>query len=118
MATSSRFDNGKKVLTAQSALNTTSNPIYLGGNLNNHHAMQITTNGTVTGGVVALERSLDGLNWESDVSTTLTTTGTIVQGATDYPAMWLRVKITTAITGGGTVDVRVATQYPTDRYTP
>jgi hypothetical protein len=71
--------------------------------------ISITTSAGVTGGVVALQGSLDNANWyalgsPTTTSTASTTTAVLVQNA--Y-ARFVRAAITTAIAGGGTVTCSV-----------
>lgn len=76
----------------------------------NNHAMQAIPAGTIAGGVVTLELSLDGQNWFIPSSATITlATATIAGVAVVFPARFVRANITTVVSGsGGTVQVLVA----------
>jgi hypothetical protein len=93
-------------LTAQSTVQNGS--VLDGGVVRANAVISITTNGATTGGVVALQGSLDGVNFYAlgspvTTSTGNTTTAVLVQNA--Y-ARYVRAAITTAIVGG-TVSVSV-----------
>lgn len=98
-----------KVLTAQTALNTVGTVVDLGVARANHSLFVVGT-GTVAAGVVTLLGSNDGVTWyATTVVLTALGGGAAIAGAlSSFPFRYLTAKITTAITGGGTIDAWVA----------
>lgn len=77
------------------------------GNVFSQPIAVVVASAGVSAGVVALEGSLDKINWYAiGTAVTLTTPGTFATAAT-VPARYLRTNITTIITGG-TVTTQVA----------
>jgi hypothetical protein len=71
----------------------------------NNHSMFVTTSAGVSGGVVALQGSQDGVNFvnlpgTSTITTSAANTTSIVSPTSLIPVRYLRANITTAITGG------------------
>ncbi len=71
------------------------------------HQMVVTAAASTTGGVVALDGSMDGTNWVLSFQTlTLTTSGSFASTVGTHPFRYIRANITTQIVGA-TVGVTI-----------
>lgn len=94
-------------LAAQHVLNTVGNAVDYGA-VRNNHTMQVNAAAGVTGGVVTLLTSLDGVNYITTATTiTASAAGGFQATLANTPARFVNAKITTAISGGGAPNVDV-----------
>ncbi|MDE2102257.1 MAG: hypothetical protein KGL39_33740 [Patescibacteria group bacterium] len=102
------FNSPKKVLTAQSALNTTGK--FDGDIAHLYHTLTVISGAGVSAGVVGILVSPDGQHWFAPAANTVTTSAaSTVYSVTVGPiaARFAQADISTGITGG-TVDAWIA----------
>jgi hypothetical protein len=96
-------------IPAGSTATTTTATVLDNGHSMANHSCYITIAGTLTAGLVALETSLDNVNWTGAAAQGgqaitaagfSTGTGVYVLTLTGCPAQFVRAQITTTITGG------------------
>lgn len=76
------------------------------GQMFSNVTMQVNVNGTVTGGIVAIDVSMDGVNFVTTSFTYPLATGANQKVSISEEAWrFARARITTPITGGGSVTV-------------
>ncbi len=104
---SARAQNAK-VMTGKSALNEVSSPVDTLGALG--ATLSVKSSAGVSAGVVALEGSPDGVSWTDTALASVTTAAAskLYAASIVAPHRYLRVRISTAITGG-TVDAWITT---------
>jgi hypothetical protein len=67
------------------------------------HVLAVTSSAAVSAGAVQLQGSLDGVNWYNMLTTPLSigsASTTFGANAANFPAVFVRANVTTAITGG------------------
>lgn len=70
----------------------------------NNVSLVVQTTGTITGGVIVIQGSVDGVNWfNMGAGITLTAAGTFQFTSVSAPIPFIRAAITTAVTGGGSI---------------
>lgn len=95
------------LLTAQTAVNSDTAAHILAASVDlgvcrKDHTLQVNAATGVTGGVVKIYTSLDGLNWiASAASITTNAAGGFQAVLAATPARWVAAVITTIISGGG-----------------
>lgn len=85
--------------TAQVA-NGTNGQILDNGFPRANHSLIVVTSAGVTGGVVQLQVSNDGVNFANGVATSALSASNVVQKNLTGPFRWIRAAITTAVAGG------------------